>query len=170
MGRRNIAVYRDAIVGAALLVFSGVYWLGANAIRVSPLEGSVGAAGMPKGLAYVLAVLSIYMIARNLLAPGVRPSAESGAVRETKPFPWRQHLRALWVLIFGAGYLLLLDHAGYVLSVALLMGVTAYFLGLRPIGKALLFAVLGGAFFYVLFVLILKIPFPEGILSGILGD
>jgi hypothetical protein len=168
MDRRTIAVYRDAIVGAALLVFSGIYWLGANAIRVSPLEGSVGAAGLPKGLAYVLAILSIYMIARNLLAPSVRP--DDGVAQERKPFPWRQHLRALWVVIFGAGYLLLLERAGYVISVALLMGATAYFLGLRPIGKVLLFAVLGGAFFYVLFVLVLKIPFPEGVLSGILGD
>ncbi|HEY4164136.1 MAG TPA: tripartite tricarboxylate transporter TctB family protein [Dongiaceae bacterium] len=168
MDRRTLAVYRDAIVGAALLVFSGVYWLGANAIRVSPLEGSVGAQGLPKGLAYVLAVLSVYMIARNLLAPDVRRSAESA--KEKKPFPWRQHIRALWMLIFGACYLLLLPRAGYVVSVMLLMAATSYFLGVRNIGKVVLFAVLGGVFFYILFVLILKIPLPEGMLSGILRD
>jgi hypothetical protein len=182
MDRRILADYRDTFVGAGLLLFSGLYWLGAAAIRVSPLEGSVGAAGLPKALAVVLAILSLYLIARNLLSlraqggrvaaapepvPATRPDEAAGH-EEEKPFSIRQHLRALSMLAFGVGYLLILPELGYAVSVTLLLGAVAYFLGLRGLPKVALFAVLGGAFFFLLFVVTLKIPLPEGIFSNLL--
>jgi hypothetical protein len=179
MNRRILAEYRDTYVGIGLLLFSGLYWLGAAAIRVSPLEGSVGAAGLPKALAVVLAILSLYLIGRNLLA--VRAKAENQSRPEVpattmqdkdlhgeeRPFTFRHHLRAIAMLAFGAGYVLILPELGYAVSVTLLLAGVAYFLGLRSLPKMALFAVLGGAFFFLLFVVVLKIPLPEGVFSDL---
>jgi len=173
MDRRTFAAYRDSFVGVSLLLFSGLYWLGAAAIRVSPLEGSVGAAGLPKALAVVLAILSVYLIGRNLLSvrAGDRAAPEASPAKpapvEEKPFTLRHHLRAMMMLAFGVGYVLLLPELGYAVSVTLLMAGVAYFLGLRRLPKVALFAVLGGAFFFLLFVVILKIPLPEGVFSDL---
>jgi putative tricarboxylic transport membrane protein len=158
--------YRDALVGLFLLAFAGLYWLGANAIRVSPLEGGVGAAGLPKALAYVLAGLSVYLIVRNFaqLRSGLSEEDEGKHAEAADQSPMRQHLSAALMFVFGCLYLLLLPYIGYPVGVALLMAATAYFLGLRQLPKLLAFAICGSAFFYLLFVVILKIPLPNGLI------
>ena len=71
-GRR---MTRDTGVALGLIALAGLYWLGADQIRVSRLEGIVGAQAVPKGLAVSLAILSVLLMAQDLLrtAPGWRP-------------------------------------------------------------------------------------------------
>ncbi|HLT01226.1 MAG TPA: hypothetical protein VK001_03565, partial [Geminicoccaceae bacterium] len=57
---------RDTGVALVLLALAGLYWLGADQIRVSRLEGIVGAQAVPKSLALALAILSALLIVQEL--------------------------------------------------------------------------------------------------------
>jgi putative tricarboxylic transport membrane protein len=157
-------VTRDTGVGVGLLALAGLYWLGAVQIKVSRLEGIVGAQVVPKGLAVSLAVLSVLLIVQDLwrarrALPAAAPPAEiEGA---------DAHLRALGILAIGAGYLLVVGTLGYLPAIALLLLVTARYLGaawsFRLAGVAVGMALL----YYVLFVRLLGIALPPGVWPGL---
>lgn len=157
---------RDFAVGVGLLALAGLYWLGADQIRVSALEGGVGAQGVPKALAVALAVLTTLMIAQSAWrhyrigpAPQRQPVADAEATR--------RHLRALGMLVIGVAYLLLVSIIGYILAVALLMLATAVYIG-RPLSARLAgIAAAGAVLYYLLFVGFLDIPLPAGIWPGL---
>lgn len=151
---------RDAVIGAVVLAFAGLYWLGAGTIRHSSLEDAIGAAGLPHTLAVILAVLAVLLIVRALVF-GQEPRRVP-AENEPRALP-RPHLRALGMLALGIGYLLVVSTLGYVVSVVLLLGAVALYVGYRPSPALAVFAIVGAAGFYVLFVQILDIPLPPGI-------
>jgi len=67
----------DTWIGVLMLIAAVVYWLEANKIRISPLDGPVGASGLPKSLAYVLALLSVVLIVRGVSeTPGLTCSLQ----------------------------------------------------------------------------------------------
>lgn len=155
-----MAVPRDAIVGLFLLVIAGLYWLGADAIPRSPLSGSVGAEGLPKALAYALAVLAVLLIVRSV-AMRAATDAERPSPEEVRP-KHRDHLRALGVLAIGVGYIVLLPYLGYALSIVLLVGVGAWYNGKQLSWTLAATALSTGVFFYLLFVRFLDIRLPSG--------
>lgn len=156
---------RDTAVGLGLLLLAGLYWLGADQIRVSRLEGIVGAQAVPKGLAISLAILSALLIAQDLWRTRRAAAAPRGEEREGAGT--EAHLRAAGMLLIGVGYLLVVNAIGYVPAVALLVLATARFMG-RPWSAELILLSLGGALlYYLLFVRLLGIPLPPGIWPGI---
>ena len=155
---------RDTGVGLALLLLAGAYWLGADQIRVSRLEGIVGAQGVPKGLAVSLAILSALLIAQDLWRSR-RATAGAGTAPEVHGA--EAHLRAAGMLLIGVGYLMVVNTIGYVPAVALLVLATARFMG-RPWSAELILLAVGGALlYYLLFVGLLGIPLPTGIWPGL---
>lgn len=156
---------RDTGIGLGLLLLAGLYWLGADQIRVSRLEGIVGAQAVPKGLAVSLAILAALLIAQDLWrarrAAAVAPGKDADAgVTEA-------HLRAAGMLLIGMGYLVVVNTIGYVPAVALLVLATARFMG-RPWSVQLVLLALGGALvYYLLFARLLGIPLPPGIWPGV---
>ncbi len=151
----------NLITGIVLLVFAVVFWLGADAIPKSRLGGTVGADGLPKMLAITLGVLSTGLIAQTLLmmkAAGPAVRAES----EHKTNNWGLHLRALGMILIGAGYLLVVPYLGYLVSIGLLLLTVALYNGKRPSLGLVLFAALGSVVFYLLFVRLLDVPLPAG--------
>jgi putative tricarboxylic transport membrane protein len=154
---------RDSAAALGLIVLAGLYWLGADQIRVSRLEGIVGAQAVPKGLAACLAVLSLLLIAQDLWrarragAAGVEASEVSGSYA---------HLRAAGMLLIGVGYLALVDIIGYVPAVALLVVATALYLGQSLSARLVVLAVGLALFYYLMFVRLLGIPLPPGIWPG----
>ena len=150
---------RDASVGLGLIVVAGLYWLGADQIRVSKLEGIVGAQAVPKGLAISLAVLSVLLIVQALL----RPRRAAGPAGQAETFGSRAHLRAAGMLLIGVGYLALLGTVGYIPTLALLVLGTALYLGQSPSARLVLVAVALAIFYYLIFVRLLGIPLPPGI-------
>jgi len=166
---------RDAWVGVAILGIAALYWLGADAIRISPLDGPVGAQGLPKSLAYALAILAVLLILRSLAVGRGKAAKREEPQEPTDTAGLRPRLRALGMLALGVAYLLIVPYLGYVLSImGLLLAVSLYVdAGLdgdaRLGRKALLFAGVGGVFFYLLFVQLLNIPLPPGsIWAGLL--
>ena len=164
---------RDAWIGVVFLALAIVYWIAADGIRISPLDGPVTAAGLPKSLAYALGTLAVLLILRSLAlkrpaaGKAVEPAA-AGPTVESQPSALHRHLRAIGMLAFGIGYLLVVPYLGYTLSVmGLLLGVAVY-VGARFGAKPAAIAGLGCLFFYALFVQILNIPLPAGIWPDLL--
>lgn len=155
---------RDTWIGLAMLAVAALYWLGADRIRVSALDGPVGAAGLPKALAYALAVLAVILIARSLAlkwAEAGEPAAPS--TPEARAASTRRHLRAIGMLALGIVYLLIVPYAGYVLSIMILMAAVAFYNGAAPSPRLAVTVVVGAVVFYLLFVRFLGIPLPAGL-------
>jgi hypothetical protein len=165
---------RDTWIGVVVLGFAVLYWVGADGIRISPLDGPVGAAGLPKALAYALGGLAVLLLVRSLAIKwGAATQAEApkqGDAAEVphEPSTRQQHLRALGMLVLGLGYLLLIPYLGYTLSVIGLLLAVALYIGAKPGLKTLAVAGIGGVLFYLLFVRFLHIPLPAGIWPSIL--
>lgn len=151
-----------------MLALAVVFWFGADAIPVSPLEGQVGAAGFPKLLALSLGGLALIRIAQTLLTArraGVpsSPAAGAAAEREAPGLAWRQHGRAAGMLGIGIGYILLLPILGYVLSIGLLIAAVALYSHRRLSRGLVVIAIVGAGVLYVMFVWLLQVPMPAGI-------
>jgi hypothetical protein len=163
---------RDAWIGVVFLAFAVVYWIAADGIRISPLDGPVTAAGLPKSLAYAMGVLAMLLIVRSLAVKRIvtaKPAAaEGGDEKESDLGNVRQHLRAVGMLVIGVGYLLMVPYLGYTLSILGLVLATAVYSGARFGAKTALIASLGGVFFYFFFVKLLHIPQPPGLWPDLL--
>jgi len=165
---------RDTWIGIVFMAFAALYWLGADGIRVSPLDGPVTAAGLPKSLAYALGGLALLLILRSLALKWMATRAPAGQqdaspeVGEQGAPGMKRHLRALGMLALGIGYLLLVPYLGYTLTVIGLLLATALYIGAKFGPKTLAIAGLGGIFFYLLFVQFLHIPLPPGIWPEVL--
>lgn len=151
----------NLITGILLLIFSVVFWFGADAIPKSSLSGSVGADGLPKMLAVALGVLSAGLIAQTLLMMRVAP-AGARVDREKRNEEPSLYLRGFGMIAIGAVYLALVSYLGYMLSIALLLLTVALYNGKRPSVGLLVFAAVGAVLFYVLFVWVLDVPLPAG--------
>ena len=156
---------RDSAVAIGLIGTAGLYWLGANQIRVSRLEGIVGAQAVPKGLAISLAILSALLLAQDLWR--ARRTAGAGGRKDGEPSGSYAHLRAAGMLLIGVGYLALVGTIGYVPAVALLVVATALYLGQSWSVRLAALAVGLALFYYLIFVRLLGIPLPRGIWPGV---
>ena len=161
------------VVSLALFVLAIAYWFMADAIPASRLAGKVGADGLPKLLGVALGGLSLLLAAQTLLEmrrdrATAAPVAKA-AQEEKSEKPKGGHLRALGLVGIGVVYLLLLPHLGYLVSSMLLLGAVSIYAGLKPSLKALMFAVIGGIAFYLIFVKLLQIPLPAGFWPSLLG-
>jgi predicted membrane protein len=67
------------------------------------------------------------------------------------------------MLVLGVLYLVIVPVLGYTASIAVLLAAVALYNYRKPTLELALFAVLGSAAFYLLFVRILGIPLPAGI-------
>jgi hypothetical protein len=156
-------VTRDSVVGLGLLALAGLYWLGADQIKASRLEGIVGAHAVPNGLAVSLAILSVRLIMQGVWRARRAPAAESAADAQGTD----GHRRAAGMLLIGMAYLLVVGTIGYLPAIALLLLTTARYVG-RPWSAQLLLIALGGAVvYYLIFVRLLDIPLPPGIWPGV---
>ena len=68
------------------------------------------------------------------------------------------------MLAFGVGYVLLLPVMGYAASIACLMLAVAIYSGARLGFRTVLFAVTASGVAYAIFVVVLGIPLPAGVL------
>lgn len=155
---------RDTWIGVVMLLVAVVYWLEASKIRISPLDGPVGASGLPKALAYALGVLSVILIIRSRIDARANASqapemeAESWSLAEAM----KPHLRAAGMLVIGVGYLLLLPWFGYAITIAALLLTVSLYIGSGLNIRTVLVAVIGGGVCHTLFVMFLGIPLPSG--------
>jgi putative tricarboxylic transport membrane protein len=158
-------VTRDSAIAVGLIALAGLYWLGGDRIKVSRLEGIVGAQAVPKGLAVCLAILAALLIAQD--AWRGRRAASAGVVEADEVSGSYAHLRAAGMLLIGVGYLVLVGTIGYVPAVALLVMATALYLGEGLSARLLVVAAGLALFYYLVFVRLLGIPLPPGVWPGV---
>lgn len=154
----------DTWIGVLMLIAAVVYWFEANKIHISPLDGPVGASGLPKSLAYVLAGLSTVLIFKGISATRNKALHDVMEPIEVRSFSeWiKPHLRAIGMLAIGVGYLLLLPLFGYTVTIGMLLLAVSLYNGAGFTVRTMLVAVLGAVFCQLLFVYFLGIPLPGG--------
>lgn len=160
---REQSALRDLAGGIAVLAIAGAYYWAIGGIAESTLSDEVGASGLPRILAVVLAGLGLVLTARALiaarLAPAPSPAAETPAEdgEATAPLP-----RALGFLAFGAAYVGLAPVIGYLPAVALLIAGVALYEGAPRNWRTLAIAVGGALLYWAIFVRLLGVRQPSG--------
>lgn len=145
---------RDSALGLVALALAGIYYAGATQIQASLLADAVGADGVPRVIAWGMALVGAVLLVRGFT---VRKKAE-----DDEALPLRHHVRALALLGMLVAYLVAMPWLGYPVAVALLIASVAWFAGARPgIGLAAT-AVVGAGFFWLMFTRLLGIPMPTG--------
>jgi len=150
---------KDLLGAAILLLIAGAYYSATLRIPLSTLDDGVGPRGFPLVLTIALVIVAIAIAGRAL----TRVPAEirnQDAVKEVEA-RWP---RALGVLAFGALYISASVVLGYSLALFLLLVAVPLYEGLRFSWRVLAVAGGGAAFFYVLFVMVLGVRQPEGLL------
>ncbi len=163
---------RNLIGGIATVLIGLGYLAMILQLRASALDDSVGPAGFPKalaialiGLGLVLCVQSLWALRGRRLAAARTPAGESGGESHGGT---QGILRAAGMLALGIAYLLILRWLGYVPSIALLIIAASLYLGTPFSWRVVSIGVGGAVAYWVVFVWILGIPQPPGLLRGIL--
>ena len=157
---------KDLICALLLLLAAGGYHAASLGINRSALADEVGAAGLPTVYSVALAVLAVALAAKALLSGRIDSRAVQGVDGDSGKVG-RKLVRAAGMLAIGVGYLLVVDFAGYALSLVAVIFLVAIYQGER-MGRGLAgIAIGGGALFFVFFVLVLGIDMPAGIWSGL---
>ncbi len=146
---------RDLVCAALGLALAVAYYAAADALPRSLLADGVGADGMPKLLAVGLAVLSVVIGARSVLAGA--PAGDAGGPG------LERHLRALGVAALGAGFVVLAPVLGYPLALALLLLAAALYYGAAPRLQAVLYAGGTAAILWLIFARVLGVAMPAGL-------
>lgn len=154
---------RDFVAGCGLLVFSVIYYLAAAAIPESRLSDSVGPGGMPKAYGIGLGILSVLLIVQALYARRQAvASAPDSRAREAARAELNAALRGAGMLAIGIAYLILLPLVGYILSLALLIGATAWYQERARPRWLVPTSIIGAGVFWLIFVELLQIAQPAG--------
>jgi len=155
---------RDSLSGLVLLGLAAAYYWASGAIADSTLSDEVGATGLPHMLAIVLAGLGAILLVQSFLAtkPGrLREAGTEGG--EEKPAEARLP-RALGFLLFGVGYIVLLPLLGYFAAVALLIAAVALYEGAARRWTLPAAAIGGAVLYWAIFVKLLGVNQPPGVL------
>ena len=112
------------------------------------LSDAVGAGGVPKAVAVLLALLSLAIAARALAQ-----RTGDTAVR-------KNHLRALGIAVLGFAYVAAAPLVGFFASIALLTGAAALYYGAPRSARPLAFALGRAALLWLVFGRVLGIALP----------
>lgn len=145
---------RDASLAFAAIALGLAWYWKAAQIEDSLLSDAVGAGGVPKALAALMAAAGALLLARSLWRA---PPAEEGR-------PPGAHLKAAGLVAIILAYIWAAPVIGYVPAIALFSIAAAAYAGARISPTLAAFGLGLAAFFWVSFVKLLGIPFPTGAL------
>lgn len=151
---------KDLVSGIGLLGIAVAYYAASRTIAVSSLEDDFGPHGLPNILAVGLGCVGLLLIVRAAWARRKTGSVVAAAETALHGSP----LKALGLLAIGFAYILLVDKLGYPITIALLIGGVAWYEGLRPTWQLAAVAAVGSALFWLIFVQLLDVAQPVGLL------
>jgi putative tricarboxylic transport membrane protein len=150
---------RDFVGGIVAIVLGAFYLNLAYDLRSSALDDLVGPGGMPRAYGWVMVVLGFALCAVTVVTRW----------REQKSDHWKdQGRRIMWaagLLGIGIAYLLIVNVVGYLLSMILLIAATMIYHGERFSTKVLASSAFGGIMLWALFVFVLGVHMPPGLLT-----
>ncbi|MCJ8142888.1 tripartite tricarboxylate transporter TctB family protein [Ancylobacter sp. A5.8] len=158
---------KDSLSGLVLLALAGGYYWATGFIADSTLEDEVGAVGLPHALTLALVLLGLILLVRGLLAAraaAAHAATGPGAARVEDEERDARVPRALGFLAIGAAYVVLLPYLGYLVSVALLIGAVSLFEGAPRRWTVPLTAIGGALLYWAVFVKLLGVNQPAGLL------
>jgi hypothetical protein len=156
------AATKDVAAGVILFTLAGLYYWQSLSIAQSTLSDEVGPEGLPVLLAGFLAVLALIIMVRGavaLLAARRVPEADARIAEEREPSE-ASLARAVGLLAIGVGYILVTPIVGYVFGIALLIAAVALYERAVPTFRLAIIAVVGGLFFWFVFVKLLGTDQP----------
>ena len=157
---------RNLAFGSLTLAVAVAYYGLTLTIPQSDLADPIGPEGLPKTYAVVLAALSIVLILRSLKG---HPNPEARTPNPARLGSGQAGgLRVVGMLLIGVAYILVLPWLGYLMSIALLIAATTYFQGGAMNRRTVLVALSGAAFFWVLFIWLLRIQYPAGLWPSVI--
>jgi putative tricarboxylic transport membrane protein len=142
----------DLWTGLALIAVAGLYYSAALAIPDSLLSDEVGAAGLPKVLAAVLALSGALLAIRSQAAGAMRVKLEFEPL-------------ALGLVAAMIAYIALLPLLGYPFMLTALVGGVALLAGARPTFSLAAIAIAAGLGFWLVFARLFHIAMPAGIFA-----
>ena len=152
---------RDFVGGIAAIIIGTVYLSFAYDLRASALDDIVGPGGMPRAYGWVMVVLGVCLC-------GVALVSRWGTDFRTE---WvDQGRRIAWaagLLGIGIVYLLVVTTVGYLVSMVVLIAATMMYHGERFSVRVLVTSVFGGTMLWALFVFVLDVSMPPGLLTYI---
>jgi cell division protein FtsW (lipid II flippase) len=151
---------RDLVFGSVTLALGASYYWLSDSIAISSLADAIGPRGLPK--IYALALIGLSLI---LIVSSARPAIKSQSPNpKSQSGPTSQHAlaRAGGMLLIGVVYVLLVPYIGYMVSIAGVILATIYYQGGGWTRHAVVVALCGGVFFWLLFVVLMGIEQPPG--------
>lgn len=150
---------RDLVGGVAAIVVGSLYLTLAYDLRSTALDDIVGPGGMPRAYGWVMVLLGVALCVVTLVN-NWRKSVED---------QWKdQGRRILWaggLLGIGIVYLLIVNSVGYLVSMVMLIAATMVYHGERFSLKVVATSVFGGVLLWALFVFVLGVHMPPGLLA-----
>ncbi|GEM_PF-713339 len=150
---------RDFVGGIAAIIIGTFYLSLAYDLRTSALDDIFGPGGMPRVYGWAMVLLGVTLCIVTVVSRWGKDT----------PGEWKgQGRRIAWaagLLGIGIGYLLIVKSLGYLISMVLLIAATMIFQGERFSMRVLATALFGGALLWALFVFVLGVSMPPGLLT-----
>jgi len=150
---------KDVALGTAMLAVGVAYYWLTTQVQQSALDDTVGPVGLPRFYALLLVGLSAILIVQAASVRFRQNRSSSGEPRQS----WR----FLGMLLIGVLYVVVVPWLGYLLSIGLLIGPTAWYQGGSIDRRGILVAASGAVLLWVLFVAFLRVPQPLGAWTSI---
>jgi putative tricarboxylic transport membrane protein len=147
---------KDLAGSAILLCVAVLYYAASVQIPASSLEDQVGPRALPAILALLLAMIALAIGLRAVVSSPASVTGEQEAEA-----PW---LRAFGMLGIGALYILLASTIGYWPALVLLLVGVPLYEGMKFSWRVAAVALGGATFFWLLFVYVLGVQQPQGML------
>lgn len=155
-------MFADRVIFVCIIIFTGVYVWGTTQIPTLQIGDPLG----PKAFPYLLSIGLV--IAAAMLLVDILRARKNGQVEEAKkkePEDWRHLLVIAAVTIWTGLFYAMFEPLGYILSSAIfLIGLMVFFNRGKWIANILTAALFPVGSFY-LFVHVLGVTLPSGILS-----
>jgi hypothetical protein len=155
-------ISRDLVGGAAAVLIGAVDRFYAYQIRTSALDDTLGPGGMPRSYGWLLVGLGLVLC---LQAAVSRTARAARAIKDEWSGEGRRVLWAAGLLAIGIAYLLVVEALGYLVSIALLLIGVALYQGAAAGWRLPLIGIGGALFLWALFVLVLGVSMPRGLLA-----
>ncbi len=152
---------RDLVTALIGITLAVGYHIVASNIASGLLADEVGPDGLPRIYAWMLGGLSTLLGVRALLQQRTQPTGDEG---EEGRAAWR----ALGLLLIACAYVAAVPVLGYTLTIAVIIAVAALYQGGRLSWSLALTSVLGAAALWYVFVYLLHIAQPEGMLPDLI--
>ena len=150
-----------------LLIGAGYYYL-ASDINPSALDDEIGAAGLPKVYATLLAALALALAAKALIVWRFMRTDGKHPINDLEG-EGRKLLRAAGMLGIGIAYVAVVTFSGYLISLAAVIALVALYQGERAGWRLARIAAGGGVAFWIFFDRVLGIDMPPGFWPALWG-